>query len=104
MDNQEVGADRALVASDQAASRLAPSGFDHGDRDLLARLRDEERLADLRACNRHLVASDMVEAAAVIDDLTRERNTARRYADHAFGCATRTSFEEDCDCGFFTRS
>jgi hypothetical protein len=27
-----------------------------------------------------------------------------RVADHAFGCATRTSFEEGCDCGFFTRS
>jgi hypothetical protein len=32
MSNQEIGADRALVASDQAAARLAPSGFDHGER------------------------------------------------------------------------
>jgi hypothetical protein len=35
--------------------------------DLIARLLDEERLSDLRNCNRHLVASDMREAAAVID-------------------------------------
>jgi hypothetical protein len=40
--------------------------------DLIARLLDEERLSDLRNCNRHLVASDMREAAAVIKAQTAE--------------------------------
>jgi hypothetical protein len=40
--------------------------------ELIERLLDDERLADLGNCNRHLTASDMREAAAVIKAQTAE--------------------------------